>query len=61
MAIYLYDDSVHKLRCIFLLKRLVQIHDVTHHFCVESDRIPHALLKFKVRILEQIFGCLTHE
>jgi hypothetical protein len=44
MAVYLSDDSIHKLRCICLLKRLVQIHDVTHHFCLESDRIPHALL-----------------
>ena len=52
MAIYLLNYGLHEFLRIWLSERLIEIHDVTHHLSVERDRVPHALLKFNVRIVE---------
>jgi hypothetical protein len=37
MSIYFLDYGVGVLLCIWLLKCLVQVHDVTHHLSMERD------------------------
>ncbi len=44
MSVNLLDHSVGKLFCIWLLKGLMVIHDVTHHLGVKCNGILHTLL-----------------
>jgi hypothetical protein len=37
-----------------LSELLLKIHDVTHHLGMICNRVPHALLKFKVCIMEKV-------
>ena len=66
VAVDFLNYSSHKFLRIWLSQRLIEIHDVTHHFSVEIDRIPHAFLKIKVCIVEQVirsfsdFGFVSH-
>jgi hypothetical protein len=52
VAIHFFDNGVGKFLCIWLLKGLMVVHDVTHHFCMEHNGVPHALLKIQVLIIE---------
>ena len=38
------DNSMNKFLRIWLSKRLLKIHDITHHLGVEGKRVSHALL-----------------
>ncbi len=54
MSVDFLDNSFHEFLRIVLSERLLKVHDVTHHFCMERDRVSHPLLKFKVRVMEQV-------
>ncbi len=49
------NNSLHDFLSIGLSEHLLKVHDVTHHFCMERDRALHPLLKFKVRVMEEVF------
>ncbi len=53
MPVDFFDESLHEFFCIGLSERLLKIHDVTHHFCVEGDRVPHSLMKVKMGVMEE--------
>ena len=55
MSVDFLDNSLREFLCIVLSERLLKVHDVTHHFCMERDRVSHPLLKFKVRLMEEVF------
>ncbi len=52
VAIHFFDNGFGKLLRIWLLKGLMVVHDFTHHFCMECNGVPHALLKIQVLIME---------
>ena len=54
VAVDFLNYSSHEILCIWLSQRLIEIHDVTHHLGVERNRVPYALLKLKVSIVEQV-------
>jgi hypothetical protein len=55
MSVDFLDNSLHDFLFIGLSERLLKVHDVTHHFCMEHDKVLHPLLKFKVRVMEEVF------
>ncbi len=42
-----------------VFKRLLKIHDVTHHFCKECNRVSHTLLKLNMGVVEEVFICIS--
>ena len=54
MCFNFFHKSLYKLSCIRLLDHLMEAHDVTHHFCMEGNRVSHAFLKVQVIIMEQV-------
>jgi hypothetical protein len=52
VAIYFLNYGIHEFLRIWLSEGLIEIHDVSHHLGMEPDRVPHALLKFNVRVVE---------
>ncbi len=59
MFLDLLDDSLHKFLCAGLSEHLLKIHDVTHHFCMEGNRVPCPLLKLKMGVMGEVFICLA--
>ncbi len=60
MAIDLSDDCLYKFISIRLMKCLVQIHYISHHLCVEGNRMTHAVLQVQVGImLAALYGLAT--
>jgi hypothetical protein len=55
MSVDFLNNSLHKILSIGLSERLLKVHGVTHHFCMERDRVLHPLLKLKVRVMEEVF------
>jgi len=55
MSVDFLDNNLHEFLCIVLSEHLLKVHNVTHHFCMERDRVSHPLLKFKVCIVEEVF------
>jgi hypothetical protein len=50
-------DGLDEPSRIWLPDGLMEIHDVTHHFCMKRNGIPHAFLKFHVIIMKEVsFG-----
>ncbi len=42
MSVDFLDDRLDKVLHIGLFQRLLKIHDVTHHFCMERNRLIHS-------------------
>jgi hypothetical protein len=59
MFVDFLDDHLDKFLHIRLVKHLLKIHDVTHHFCMERDRVSHLLLKLKMGVREEVFICIA--
>jgi hypothetical protein len=38
----------------------LKIHDVTHHFCMERNRVSHTLLKLKMGVVEEVLIYITN-
>ncbi len=55
MTIDFLDDCLDKFLRVGLSELLLKIHDVTHHLCMESNRVSHLLLKLKMGVLEEVF------
>ncbi len=55
MSVDFLNNSLYEFLCVGLSERMLKVHDVTHHFCMERDRVSHPLLKFKVRVMEEVF------
>ncbi len=53
------DDSFHEFPGIWLTKQLVQVHNVSHHFCEKCNGMMHAILKVKMAV-QVIVVMLTH-
>ena len=44
MSIDFLDNSLYEFLRVWLPKRLLKIHDITHHLGVEHNRVSHTLL-----------------
>ena len=56
MAVDLLDNCASELVRVLLLHGLVVIHDIAHHSCMKSYRIPHSVLKVKVVVVKLVRG-----
>ena len=52
VTIYFLNYGIHEFLRIWLSEGLIEIHDVSNHLGMERNRVPHALLKFNVRVVE---------
>ena len=59
MAINFSDDSLDKVRSIWLTKCLIEVHNVPHHLSVECNGVAHAILQREVSIMLVVFHSLT--
>ena len=55
MSVDFLDHSLHEFLRVWLPNRLLKIHDITYHLSVESNRVSHMLLQFKVGVVEEVF------
>ncbi len=59
MSVDFFDDDLNKFLCVGLSERLLKIHGITHHFCMEGNGVSHPLLKLKMGVTEEVFIRLT--
>ncbi len=55
MFVDFLDDRLDKFLCIGLFEHLLKVHDVSHQFCMEHDRVSHMLLKLEMGVVEEVF------
>ena len=54
IAVGFLDYSLDEFKRMVLLHGLMQVHHVLHHFSIESYRVPHTLLNFKLVVMTSI-------
>ena len=54
MCFNFFHESLYELSYIRLLDHLMEVHDVTHHFCMETYWVSDAFLKVQVIIVLQV-------